>query len=88
MPHSRFDRFIIGADDMLALGGLASGTAYGQGAAISQSGGAVSADCGGGDATVNGSGNSITFRNPCRALTVTAAETPSRSNLSRPGPLQ
>ena len=70
MPYSRFDRFIIGAAAVLALGGLASGTAYGQGAAISQSGGAVSADCGGGDATVNGSGNSITFHNACRALTV------------------
>jgi hypothetical protein len=70
MQCSRFDRIIIGAAAVFALGGFASGTAYGQGATISQSGGAVSTDCGGGDATLNGSGNSITFRNACRALTV------------------
>lgn len=37
---------------------------------VAQSGTAATADCAGGDATVNGSGDTITFRNSCRTLTV------------------
>jgi hypothetical protein len=45
-------------------------TAYAQGTTVPQGGSAVTADCGSGDATLNGSGNAILFRNACRTLTV------------------
>jgi outer membrane protein OmpA-like peptidoglycan-associated protein len=58
----------------LAFVALASGWPLGgalaQGAVVAQSGTATSADCAGSDARVDGSGNSVIFRNACRSLTV------------------
>jgi hypothetical protein len=63
--------FNLGTAVLLAiLSGLSFRTAYAQGSTVAQSGGAVTADCGSGDATLNGSGNAILFRNACRTLTV------------------
>jgi hypothetical protein len=52
------------------VGALSFGTAYAQGATADQSGATLTADCAGGFATLNGSVDSITFRNACQTLTV------------------
>lgn len=46
------------------------GVALAQGATVSLTGSAGSGDCAGGFATLNGSGDAITFRNACSTLTV------------------
>lgn len=45
-------------------------SAHAQGATVSLSAGAKTTDCKGGDAVLNGSGNSVNFREACRTLTV------------------
>jgi hypothetical protein len=68
MSHRSFNP---GTAVLLAiLSGLSFRTAYAQGTTVAQSGSAVAADFGSGDATLNGSGNAILFRNACRTLTV------------------
>jgi outer membrane protein OmpA-like peptidoglycan-associated protein len=66
----RYDHPISWATTLIVLSGLAGGPAHAQGTTVAQSGTAVTADCAGGDATLNGSGDSIIFRNTCRTLTV------------------
>ena len=61
------------------------GTAYAQGATVSQSGAAVVADCAGGDAVVKGSGNSISFRSACRSLTVNGSGNTIQAELQSGG---
>jgi Protein of unknown function (DUF3060) len=46
------------------------GAAHAQMALVTQSGGSVTAYCGGGDARVDGSGTLINFQDECRSLTV------------------
>jgi outer membrane protein OmpA-like peptidoglycan-associated protein len=60
-------------------------SAFGQGVAIAQSNGAFTTDCSGGDATANGSGDSIIFRNGCRTLTVNGNGNSIRVELKSPG---
>jgi hypothetical protein len=61
----------LGAFGLLVLlDGSTLTAAFAQGATVSQSGGAKTVDCGGGDAVLNGSGNSVNFRDTCRTLTV------------------
>jgi hypothetical protein len=68
MTISWLDRsHLAGLAGMAMLCGPAVTTAFAQGAMVTQSGTAVTEDCGGGDATVQGSGDSIILRNACRA---------------------
>jgi outer membrane protein OmpA-like peptidoglycan-associated protein len=63
--------FSLGAISLLVFFGSSAFTiAFAQGAAVSQSGRARTTDCNGGDAVLNGSGNSVNFRSSCRTLTV------------------
>lgn len=62
--------YVIALTGMAMLGLAGQGTAHAQGAVVSQSGVGVTEDCAGGDAVVQGSGDSVTFRNACRSLAV------------------
>jgi Protein of unknown function (DUF3060) len=82
---SRSRRSMARAIGLVAFGGLAASTAYAQGAIVARSGTAFIADCAGGDATVNGSGDSIMFRNPCRTLTVSGSGNTIQIDLASAG---
>jgi hypothetical protein len=62
--------FGLGAALLVFLGHSTFTMAHAQSATVSQSGGAKTVDCGGSDAVLNGSGNSVNFREACRTLTV------------------
>jgi hypothetical protein len=63
--------FSFGAISLLVFFGSSAFTiAFAQGATVSQGGGARTTDCNGGDAVLNGSGNSVNFRSSCRTLTL------------------
>ncbi len=73
---------------LAAAVGSAWERAHAQGATVSQSGTPATADCGGGWATLNGSGNAVTFHNDCQGLTINGSgntvqiETKSGANIT------
>jgi outer membrane protein OmpA-like peptidoglycan-associated protein len=67
------------------LGSSAFNTVFAQGPTVSQSGGARTTDCNGGDAVLNGSGNSVNFRSRCRTLTVNGSGNAIKIELQSPG---
>jgi outer membrane protein OmpA-like peptidoglycan-associated protein len=69
------------------LCGATFGSAHAQGAVVSQSGTAATVDCGGGDATVQGSGDAVTFRDACRSLMVNGSGNSVRVELQAGGKL-
>jgi hypothetical protein len=75
------------AAGVLALGvGLLPG--IGRAEAINGSGRTLMADCGGGDATLNGSDNRVVFQGPCRALRIAGANNQVEIELMPGAPIE